>query len=72
MYLDDWAFVSIFRAYGAFGIVRGEEKPTPDFSSCSTSIWIDNEPSFAGKDDKLSTFITEITIGHECKNSPTV
>lgn len=64
--------MSIFRVHDAFGFIGGEEKPSPHFSSCYISFQIGSEPSFAGKDNNLSGFIMERTIGHEYKNSPTM
>jgi len=64
--------VGVFRVCGAFGSIRGEEKTTLVFSSCCISFQIGSEPSFAGKDNNLSGFVMEITIGCEYKNSPTV
>lgn len=50
MHPSDRVFVSIFRVHG-FGLIRGEEKTAPDFSSCYISFYIGGEPSFAGRDN---------------------
>lgn len=65
MYPSDRALVSIFRVSifnSVFGFIRGEEKPAPDFSSCSIRFQIDSEPSFARTNNNLSGFVLEITI----------